>query len=96
MICRFKSQTPKLSSTSSYTFEQFGYLPLRIRDNGDLVEVVRLFFLYLKDKVDTSKYEIRNTSKTNDNNKDHDDGECSDEYSYEKNDDVKHTLIKRR
>ena len=41
-----------------YTFKQFGYLSLHIGGNGDSVEVLRRFSMYLKAKA------FKNTSKT--------------------------------
>ena len=34
-----------------YSFKQFGYFLLHIGGNGNSVQVFRLFFMYLKDKV---------------------------------------------
>ena len=41
----------KNTEITFYSFKQFGYLLLHIRNNGDSVEVFRLFSMYLKDKA---------------------------------------------
>ena len=42
-----------------YSFQQFGYLSLHIGDNGDSVEVLRLFSMYRNDDDD---YDNRESS----------------------------------
>ena len=88
----FKTENTNLKNaeTASYSFKQFGYLSLHIRGSGALVEVFRVFSIYLKGKVPFHLY--RNIGRDNDD--DYNDGESSDKNDYEEHTDEKHALIR--
>ena len=41
----------KITESAFYSFKQFGYLLLHFGGNGDLVQVLRFFFMFINDKA---------------------------------------------